>query len=86
MFIKLKNAVKQYGQGEAAVFALDEASFELEEGKICVILGPSGSGKSTLLNMLGGLDSLDKGELTVAGRKLTELNKNKLTEYRKEDV
>lgn len=45
MFIKLKNAVKQYGQGEAAVFALDEASFELEEGKICVILGPSGSGK-----------------------------------------
>lgn len=45
MFIKLKNAVKQYGQGEAAVFALDEVSFELEEGKICVILGPSGSGK-----------------------------------------
>lgn len=86
MFITLKNAVKQYGQGEAAVYALDDASFELEEGKICVILGPSGSGKSTLLNMLGGLDSLDKGELTVAGRKLTGLSKNKLTEYRKEDV
>lgn len=86
MFITLKNAVKQYGQGEAAVYALDDASFELEKGKICVILGPSGSGKSTLLNMLGGLDSLDKGELTVAGRKLTGLNKNKLTQYRKEDV
>lgn len=86
MFITLKNAVKQYGQGEAAVYALDNASFELEEGKICVVLGPSGSGKSTLLNMLGGLDALDKGELTVAGRKLTGLSKNKLTEYRKEDV
>lgn len=86
MFITLKNAVKQYGQGEAAVYALDDASFELEQGKICVILGPSGSGKSTLLNMLGGLDSLDKGELTVAGRKLTGLSKNKLTEYRKEDI
>lgn len=86
MFITLKNAVKQYGQGEATVYALDDASFELEEGKICVILGPSGSGKSTLLNMLGGLDSLDKGELTVAGRKLTGLSKNKLTEYRKEAV
>lgn len=86
MFITLKNAVKQYGQGETAVYALDDASFELEKGKICVILGPSGSGKSTLLNMLGGLDSLDKGELTVAGRKLTGLSKNKLTQYRKEDV
>lgn len=86
MFITLKNAVKKYGQGEAAVYALDDASFELEEGKICVILGPSGSGKSTLLNMLGGLDFLDKGELTVAGRKLMGLSKNKLTEYRKEDV
>lgn len=50
------------------------------------ILGPSGSGKSTLLNMLGGLDSLDKGELTVGGRKLTGLSKNKLTQCRKEDV
>lgn len=85
-FIELKNAVKQYGQGEAAVFALDNASFELEEGKVCVILGPSGSGKSTLLNMLGGLDTLDKGELTVAGRKITGISKDKLTEYRKEDV
>lgn len=85
-FIELKNAVKQYGQGEAAVYALDNASFELEEGKVCVILGPSGSGKSTLLNMLGGLDTLDKGELTVAGRRITGISKDKLTEYRKEDV
>lgn len=85
-FIELKNAVKQYGLGEAAVYALDNASFELEEGKVCVILGPSGSGKSTLLNMLGGLDTLDKGELTVAGRKITGISKDKLTEYRKEDV
>ena len=86
MFISLKNAIKKYGNGEAAVFALDHASLELEEGKICVILGPSGSGKSTLLNMLGGLDTLDSGELTVAGRKGTGLSADQRTEYRKEDV
>ena len=86
MFINLKNAIKKYGNGEAAVFALDHASLELEEGKICVILGPSGSGKSTLLNMLGGLDTLDSGELTVAGRKVTGLTADQRTEYRKEDV
>lgn len=86
MFISLKNAVKKYGSGETAVYALDHASLEIEKGKICVILGPSGSGKSTLLNMLGGLDSLDEGELTVSGRAVTGLTKDQLTDYRKEDV
>ncbi len=86
MIISLKNAVKKYGDGETAVYALDHVSLELEEGKICVILGPSGSGKSTLLNMLGGLDTLDSGELTVAGRRVTGLSNNQRTDYRKEDV
>ena len=86
MFISLKNAVKKYGDGEAAVYALDHASLEIEEEKICVILGPSGSGKSTLLNMLGGLDTLDEGELTVAGRQVTGLSADGRTDYRKEDV
>lgn len=86
MFINLKNAVKKYGKGETEVYALDHASLKLEQGKICVILGPSGSGKSTLLNMLGGLDSLDEGELTIAGRTLTGLSQDKRTAYRREDV
>lgn len=86
MFISLKNAVKKYGAGETEVYALDHASLELDEGKICVILGPSGSGKSTLLNMLGGLDTLDSGELTVAGRRVSGLSNDQRTDYRKEDV
>lgn len=86
MFIELKNAVKKYGNGEAEVYALDHAQLELEQGKICVILGPSGSGKSTLLNMLGGLDTLDEGSLTVAGLKVTELSPNGRTDYRKDDI
>lgn len=86
MFIHLKNAVKKYGSGETLVYALDHAEFTLDKGEICVILGPSGSGKSTLLNMLGGLDTLDEGELTVAGRKVTGLSQEQRTDYRKEDV
>lgn len=58
MFISLKNAVKKYGDGGMAVYELDHASVNMEEGKICVILGPAGSGKSTLLNMLGGSNLL----------------------------
>lgn len=86
MFIEINNAKKQYGSGEAAVFALDGVDLSLEKGKIYVILGPSGSGKSTLLNMIGGLDSLDQGELIIDGRNISKADKRSLTEYRQEDV
>lgn len=86
MFIELKNAVKTYGKGDTKVNALNGLSFQLEEGKICVILGPSGSGKSTLLNILGGRDYLDEGVLKVDGKTVTSLTKNQLTDYRKDDI
>ena len=86
MFIEVKDAKKQYGKGEAAVFALDGVDFSLEKGKVCVILGPSGSGKSTLLNMIGGLDSLDEGTIEIDGQDVTKLNKKELTAYRKKCV
>lgn len=86
MFIEIKNAKKQYGTGEATVYALDGVNLSLEKGKIYVILGPSGSGKSTLLNMIGGLDSLDSGELIIDGRNISSANKKALTNYRQEDV
>lgn len=58
----------------------------MNEGRIYVILGPSGSGKSTLLNMIGGLDSLDSGEITIADRNISGSDKKKLIDYRREDV
>ena len=51
-----------------------------------MILGPSGSGKSTLLNMIGGLDSLDSGEIKIDGQNITKLSKKALTAYRKQSV
>lgn len=86
MFINLKNAKKIYGKGESEVRALDGADLVLEEGGIYVILGPSGSGKSTLLNMLGGLDSLDDGVLTIGGVTVSKLTDKELVEYRRADV
>lgn len=86
MFIEIKGAKKQYGTGEAAVYTLDRVDFSLEKGKICAILGASGSGKSTLLNMIGGLDSLDSGEITVDGPRITSPSKKALTAYRKQSV
>ena len=86
MFIEIKDAVKKYGNEENCVYALNNASLSVEQGEICVILGHSGSGKSTMLNMLGGLDTLDSGSITVAGNNITGFSGKQLTEYRRENV
>ena len=86
MFIRIKDAVKKYGDGEAMVYALDHAELELEEGKICVILGPSGSGKSTLLNMLGGLDTPSEGSIRVGETELARLNSEQATIFRRKQI
>lgn len=86
MFIEIKNARKHYGEGDALVKALDDINLSLDEGKVYIILGPSGSGKSTLLNMVGGLDSLDDGEIIISGRNISRADKKSMTEYRREDI
>ena len=86
MFIEVKNAVKQYGKGDAAVHALDGASFSMEKGEIGVILGASGSGKSTLMNILGGIDTLDSGTIIVDGVEISGYRKKQLVEYRREKI
>ena len=86
MFIQMQHAKKSYGKGEREVRALDDTELALEQGKIYVILGPSGSGKSTMLNMLGGLDSLDSGSITVDGKEISKLKSGELTKYRRSDV
>lgn len=86
MLIEVKHAKKEYGSGETLVRALDDVNLSFAEGKIYVILGPSGSGKSTLLNMIGGLDSLDGGEIIVGGMSLKGMGKGKLANYRRRNV
>ena len=86
MFIEIKNARKHYGEGDALVKALDDINLSLDEGKVYIILGPSGSGKSTLLNMVGGLDSLDDGEIIISGRNISRADKKSMTEYRRENI
>lgn len=86
MYIEIKNAVKKYGQGENEIFAMDGVDLSIEEHEICVILGPSGSGKSTLLNMLGGIDSLTSGSISVNGKEISGMSKKELTAYRRSDI
>lgn len=77
---------KTYVMGEVKVRALKEASFEIMEGEMIVVLGPSGSGKSTLLNIIGGMDKPTGGRLYYKGKPLHEADPRQLTFYRRNEV
>ena len=80
--IQLKNISKVFGEGDSAVRALTDVSLKIEAGKFVAIVGKSGSGKSTLMNIIGALDQPTQGEVIADGMNLTELNADKLAEYR----
>ncbi len=66
--LSLKNIYKKY-QNRLVV---DDVSFDVQPGQVIVLLGTSGVGKSTILRILSGLETLDKGSITLNNQALTE--------------
>lgn len=85
-FVEFNNVNKIYNMGEVEIKALHDASFCIDKGEICVIVGPSGAGKTTLLNILGGMDTLTTGSVVVDGKDISGYSKRELTTYRRHDV
>ena len=83
MYIQAENLKKSYGSGDSYMQVLNGISMTLKQGQMCVILGPSGSGKSTLLNAIGGLDTVDSGNIKIGGQKITGLSPEALSDYRR---
>lgn len=86
VILKTENLSKSYQMGEIEVKALQDTTFEIEEGKFIVILGPSGSGKSTLLNIIGGMDLPTSGKVFLRDEEITAYNEKELTEYRRNKI
>ncbi len=84
--LTLKNVKKEYRVGEIIIPAVEDVSFELNEGELVVILGASGAGKTTLLNLLGGMDRATSGAIIIDGKNITGFNKKELANYRRNDV
>ena len=80
--IKCVQLCKNYQQGDAVIKALDHVSLDIEQGSFVCLYGPSGSGKTTLLNMIGGLDKLDSGEISIDGQRVDLLAKGPLADLR----
>ena len=85
-YVEFKSVCKTYHMGDVAIPALRDASFTVEKGEICVIVGASGAGKTTLLNILGGMDTLTSGQVFLDGEEISAYSRRRLTEYRRHDV
>jgi putative ABC transport system ATP-binding protein len=72
--IEARDLVKTFDADEAPVRAVDHVDLLVEEGETVSVMGPSGCGKSTLLHLLGGLERVDAGEVTIGGERVDGLS------------
>ena len=85
-FVEFEHVKKTYRMGEVEIHALRDATFQVEKGELCVIVGPSGAGKTTLLNILGGMDTLTEGRIRLDGEEISSFSQKRLTAYRRHDI
>jgi putative ABC transport system ATP-binding protein len=84
--VVVRGARKTYDAATAPVRALRGADLVVEAGEFVALVGPSGSGKSTLLDVVAGLESVDDGEVVVAGHDLTRMREDALARFRRRHV
>jgi putative ABC transport system ATP-binding protein len=80
--IRTEQVWRIYRQGALEVEALKDVSLAIEQGEFTALVGPSGSGKTTLLNLLGGLDSPDRGRIWLDGTEVSSLGAGDLSRFR----
>ncbi len=84
--LQAENLTKVYGNGPAAVTALDHVNLSIAPNEFVAIMGPSGGGKSTMLHLLGGLDTPTSGRDLLDGTDLSTLNDTALTILRRQHI
>lgn len=85
-YVEVKNMYKGYKMGPTTIMANNDINFSIEKGEFVVIVGPSGAGKSTVLNILGGMDTCDRGQILIDGKDIAHFNSYQLTKYRRYDI
>lgn len=84
--IDAHNISKIYNPDTVPVYAINNVHLHLEEGEFTALVGPSGSGKTTLLNIIGGLDKPNTGNVVINGTDITQLQENKLIDFRLRNI
>ena len=81
--VSVRGIIKEFQSGEEMRQILKGVDLDVYPGELMVVLGESGCGKSTLLNIIGGMDKMTDGQLTVDGRDMSRPSEDELTAYRR---
>ena len=84
--LEVKNIEKYYGNKSNLTKAIDNISFDVNEGEFVGIMGASGSGKTTLLNCISTIDRVTAGSITINKQEITKLKGNSLNKFRREEL
>lgn len=84
--LRIENIQKYYGNSENLTKAIDDISFNVEEGEFIAIMGASGSGKTTLLNCIASIDNVSSGHIFIQDKDITELKEENLAKFRRENL
>ena len=82
----LRNVTKEFPSGDGVLRVLKGINLDVYKNEFVVVLGESGCGKSTMMNIVGGMDFLTDGTLTVEGKDFSHPSDAELTKYRREYV
>lgn len=84
--LSVEHIEKYYGNKGNLTKAVDDISFQVDEGEFVGVMGPSGSGKTTLLNCISTIDTVTSGHIFINGSDITTLKKNSLSKFRREEL
>lgn len=84
--IQVQEVSRDFGVGETLVRALKSLSINIKRQEFAAVVGPSGSGKSTLLHLIGGLDKPSAGQVFLAGKAMSQMTGNELSDYRRDHI
>ena len=81
---ELEQVTKYYKSG--STLALNNITLSIPDKSVTAVIGKSGCGKTTLLNMIGGLDTVSSGRVSILGNDITEMPESKLSVFRSENI
>ena len=84
--LQVKDIEKYYGNKGNVTKAINNISFNVEEGEFVGIMGPSGSGKTTLLNCISTVDNVTTGNIKINGKEITKLKSKSIEKFRREEL